>query len=71
MGVGLSGCGIGYCGSLVDKGVCAEVTDQCSTSKIYSSNSYLTSTLIHNDTPSDNFINTTYEVDVPSIDNEG
>ena len=31
---------------------------------------YLTSTLIHNDTTSDSFINAIYELDLPSIDNE-
>ena len=43
-------------------------TRQCSTSKTVSSNSYLISLSIHNDTPSDNFRNNTYEVYVPSID---
>ena len=45
-------------------------TCQCSTSKTVSSNSYLTITSVHNDTTSDNFINKTYEVDVPSIYNK-
>ena len=36
----------------------------------FSSNSYLTIPSIHNDTTSDNFINTKYEVYVPSIENE-
>ena len=45
-------------------------THQCSTSKTIKSNSYITSPSIHNDTNSDKFINTTYEVDLPSIDNE-
>ena len=44
-------------------------THQWYTSKTVKSNSYLTSPSIHNDTTSDNFINTTYEVDAPSIDN--
>ena len=44
-------------------------TRQCSTSKTVSSNSYLISLSIHNDTPSDNFRNNTYEVDAPSIEN--
>ena len=38
--------------------------------KILKSNSYLTSPSIQNDTTFDKFINTTYEVDVPVIDNE-
>ena len=45
-------------------------TRQCSTSKNSSSNSYLSSPLSHDDTTYDNFSNTKYEVDVPSIDNE-
>ena len=45
-------------------------TRQCSTSQTVSSNSYLTSPSIHNETTSDNFSNTTYEVYVPSSDNE-
>ena len=32
-------------------------------------NSYLTSTSIHNDTKSDNFSKTTYELDIQSIEN--
>ena len=43
---------------------------QCYTYKTGSSNSYLSSPSIHNDTTSDNFRNTTYEVDVPQIDND-
>ena len=31
---------------------------------------YLTGSSINNDTTSDNFINITFEVDVPSIDND-
>ena len=45
-------------------------TRQCYTYKTFSSNSYLTSPSISNDTTYDNFINTTYEVGVTSIDNE-
>ena len=41
------------------------ITHECSTSKIIKSDSYLKSPPIHNETTSDNFINTTYEVDVP------
>ena len=48
----------------------SRTTHQCSTSKIVKYNSYLTSPSIHNDTTYDTFINITYEVDVPSIDNE-
>ena len=42
-------------------------TRQCSTSKTVSSNSYLISLSIHNETSSDNFIKNRYEVYVPSI----
>ena len=45
-------------------------THKCSTSKTIKSNSYLTSAPIQNYTSSDNFSNTTYELYVPSIDNE-
>ena len=47
-----------------------KTTHKCSASKTFSSNSYLTSPSIHNETTSDNFINTKYEVDLPSIYNE-
>ena len=43
---------------------------QYSTYKTVSSNSYLTSPSNHNGTTSDKFINTTYEVYAPSIENE-
>ena len=43
---------------------------QCSTSKTVSSNSYFIILSIHNDTTYDKFRNTTYEVYVPSTDNE-
>ena len=45
-------------------------THQCYTSKTVKSNSYLKSPSFQNNTTSDNFSNTTYEVDVPSIDYE-
>ena len=45
-------------------------THQCSTSKTVKSNIYLTSQSTNNDTTSDNFINTTYKVDITSIENE-
>ena len=41
----------------------------CSNSKNVKSNSYINSPKIHNDTTSNNFINTTYEVYLPLIDN--
>ena len=44
-------------------------THQCSHSENVKYNSYLTSPSIHNDTTSDNFITTPYEVDVQSIHN--
>ena len=43
------------------------ITHQCYNSRTIKSNSYLNSTPINNDTTSDNFSNTTYEVDVPLI----
>ena len=45
-------------------------THQRDSSKTVQSNSYFTSSPICNDETSDNLRNTTYEVDVPSIDNE-
>ena len=42
---------------------------QCSTSKTVKSNNYLTSPTNNNDTTSDHFIDTTYEVDILSMDN--
>ena len=45
-------------------------THQCSTSKTVKSNIYLTSQSTNNDTTPDNFINTTYKVDITSIENE-
>ena len=44
-------------------------TRQCYNSKTVQSNSYLTSPSINNGTTSDQFINTTYEVDAPSVYN--
>ena len=44
-------------------------THQFYTSKSVKSKCYLTSTSIHSDTTSDEFSNTTYEVDVPLIGN--
>ena len=41
---------------------------QCSTSKTVKSNSYITSKSINNDTNSDNLSNSTYKLDVTSID---
>ena len=49
----------------------SSTTWQCYTSNIDLSNRYITIPSIHFDIASDNFINTTYEVDVPSVDNEG
>ena len=45
-------------------------TYQCYTSKTLKLNRYLTSPLIKDDATYDNFSNTTYEVYVPSFDNE-
>ena len=44
-------------------------TYQCSTSKKFISNSYITSPSIENGANSDNFSDTTYEVDVTSNEN--
>ena len=44
--------------------------NQCSTSNIDKSDNYLISLSIHNDKTYDNLINTTYEVDILSIDND-
>ena len=45
-------------------------TNQCSTSKTFKSNDYLTTPSIHNDTNSDKLINTKYEVYIPLIEYE-
>ena len=45
-------------------------TNHCCTSKTVKSNSFLTSPSIQNETTSDNFSNTTYEIYVTSIDNK-
>ena len=45
-------------------------TFQCYNYKTVQSNSYLASPLIHNYTTSDDFSNITYEIYVPSIDND-
>ena len=48
----------------------SKTTHECSNSKTVKSNIYLTILSINNDTTSDNFINTTYEVYVLSIEND-
>ena len=44
-------------------------TNECSTSNYVKSNVYLNSPSIHNDTTYDNFRYTTYDADVPPIEN--